>query len=340
MRGMKMAPLETAGSTLQSGRMVARFPLALIVLATTLAWISPVGAQTCTGDCDASGTVTVDEVVTGVSIALGSRNIEECLAFDSSGDNRVTVDEILQASTFALDGCLPVATRTPTAPSSPTPTASRSPSPTQPVEPGPFINYFGIAGASNRVLTPTGTDGQNRPIYEPTCRNGFFIVVEGRPNPGTGTFGPEVGRRTFNSDPANASVRPDLQLLANRDLGNGSTLICDHRSGLGSQPPFGGIPGFAPIDFNPSSQRVADALNDIGCRFSSRTTQDPCTVSQFGNPRFVDTTSTIQFCNELTIDAFWALPLGDTVFAVQLRDINGLIGQRKEIVVRPANDCP
>jgi len=59
----------------------------------------------CTGDCDASGGVTVDEIVTGVAIALGSRSLSDCDRFDASGDGEVTVDEILTAINAALEGC-------------------------------------------------------------------------------------------------------------------------------------------------------------------------------------------------------------------------------------------
>lgn len=59
----------------------------------------------CAGDCDLSDTVTVDELVTGVSIALGARQIADCLPFDTSKDGAVTVDEILQAVNAALGGC-------------------------------------------------------------------------------------------------------------------------------------------------------------------------------------------------------------------------------------------
>jgi hypothetical protein len=308
-------------------------PLA-VALGAVLAFLSPAAAQSCTGDCDSGGNVTVDEVVTGVSIALGSRSIDECPNFDSTGDQGVTVDEILQAINFALDGCAPAPTPTPTPPLG---TPTRTPTETPPAEPGPLVSFFGLAGASNNLLPVIGTDGEGRPMYQPTCRNGFFIVVEGRPNANTGNI--VVGRRTFNSDPANASVRPDLQILADRDLGNGSTLICDHRGEMNAQPPFGGIPGNL-LDFNPSSQRVADALNDIGCRFVANTTADPCTKNALGNASFVHPLSTVQFCNQATVDGFWAVPLGDTIFAVQLRDFNGTIGQRREIVVRVVNDCP
>lgn len=63
------------------------------------------GAGTCGGDCDADGEVTVDEIVTGVAIALGTRALDECVSFDEGGDGEVTVDELLRAIQAALTGC-------------------------------------------------------------------------------------------------------------------------------------------------------------------------------------------------------------------------------------------
>jgi hypothetical protein len=63
------------------------------------------GALPCVGDCAVDGSVTVDEIVVGVSIALGQNGIDRCLMFDRSGDGAVTVDEILAAVAAALGGC-------------------------------------------------------------------------------------------------------------------------------------------------------------------------------------------------------------------------------------------
>lgn len=63
------------------------------------------GAATCVGDCGVDGQVTVDEIITGVNIALGLAPVSECQAFDASGDQQVTVDEILRAVSNALTGC-------------------------------------------------------------------------------------------------------------------------------------------------------------------------------------------------------------------------------------------
>ncbi|MFI5367220.1 MAG: hypothetical protein ACHQ4J_16540, partial [Candidatus Binatia bacterium] len=54
---------------------------------------------------DGDGSVTVDELLTGVDIALGSAPITDCPSFDSNGDGAVTIDELLVAVNHALSGC-------------------------------------------------------------------------------------------------------------------------------------------------------------------------------------------------------------------------------------------
>lgn len=82
-------------------------------------------AALCVGDCDADGGVTVNEVIRGVSVALGSAPLAACTAFDANGDSIVSVDEILLALNNALNACLDVQPPpTVTAPLHPTPTAT------------------------------------------------------------------------------------------------------------------------------------------------------------------------------------------------------------------------
>jgi hypothetical protein len=59
----------------------------------------------CPGDCNGDGQVTVDEIVTAVSIALGNVPLTQCPAADDNGDGSVTVDELLRAVSAALAGC-------------------------------------------------------------------------------------------------------------------------------------------------------------------------------------------------------------------------------------------
>lgn len=62
-------------------------------------------APICAGDCDASGTVTIDEIVRLVSIALGTEATETCVGGDIDGSGGVEIHEILAAIHHALDGC-------------------------------------------------------------------------------------------------------------------------------------------------------------------------------------------------------------------------------------------
>ncbi len=62
-------------------------------------------AEPCVGDCDANGTITVEEVVRAVNIVLDILPPERCLAADSSGDRRISVDEVVKSVGNLLGGC-------------------------------------------------------------------------------------------------------------------------------------------------------------------------------------------------------------------------------------------
>ncbi len=59
----------------------------------------------CPGDCSKNGTVTVDEILTMVHIALGNADLSTCLVGDANHDSRITIDDILVAVLKALHGC-------------------------------------------------------------------------------------------------------------------------------------------------------------------------------------------------------------------------------------------
>jgi hypothetical protein len=59
----------------------------------------------CPGDCDRDGEVVIDELVTMVNIALGSRPVLDCSVGDTNGHGEITIDEIIQAVNRALSGC-------------------------------------------------------------------------------------------------------------------------------------------------------------------------------------------------------------------------------------------
>ena len=72
-------------------------------------------AGTCVGDCNDDNAVTVNELVTGVSIALGAQLLNKCPKFDSSNDGAVSVDEVVEGVNNALAGCGSQANRAPQA---------------------------------------------------------------------------------------------------------------------------------------------------------------------------------------------------------------------------------
>jgi len=59
----------------------------------------------CIGDCHGEGSVTIDEILIMVNIALGNSPVSGCMAGDANCDGSVTVDEIVTAAINALDGC-------------------------------------------------------------------------------------------------------------------------------------------------------------------------------------------------------------------------------------------
>jgi len=61
--------------------------------------------NTCAGDCDANGQVTVAEIIRSVNVALGQTALQACPTVDRNGDGRVTVDELVRSVQTALNGC-------------------------------------------------------------------------------------------------------------------------------------------------------------------------------------------------------------------------------------------
>jgi Zn-dependent metalloprotease len=64
-----------------------------------------VGPGGCAGDCNGNGTVTIDELIRGVSIALGAISIDACTPFDADANGQVGIAELVAGVNAALDGC-------------------------------------------------------------------------------------------------------------------------------------------------------------------------------------------------------------------------------------------
>ncbi|MBI3784247.1 MAG: hypothetical protein HY270_12695 [Deltaproteobacteria bacterium] len=61
--------------------------------------------ERCIGDCDASGDVTIDELIVMVNIALDTLPLGRCIAGDGNHDGTVTIDEIIAAANRAAGSC-------------------------------------------------------------------------------------------------------------------------------------------------------------------------------------------------------------------------------------------
>jgi hypothetical protein len=63
------------------------------------------GMAVCGGGCSAGDEVTVEEIVLGIGIALGTGSAASCNAIDSNKNSRVTIHEILTAVNNVFSGC-------------------------------------------------------------------------------------------------------------------------------------------------------------------------------------------------------------------------------------------
>jgi hypothetical protein len=357
------------------GRLLAGLGAAVVLMACCRGAAGAAVVVPCVGDCNGDGTVTVNEILLLAGIALGEADIATCPLGDANPDGQITIDEIIAAVNSALNGCetqsatptpTPAATSTPTnspsatvtpTPSSvpsgtPTPTSSptgtatptpsstvtATPTPTSPSL-GPPITYFGLAG-QDRVPVPTaGMVGQNPMFTKPPISNGqgFYVVVEA----GFGSSGSLPGTVTFNPTPA---ARPDLQIQADRDLGDGSTLVCDQPPVQNPSPTItpGGVPGINSSVPNHCTKDpeecVTDALNDFGCRFIVISTSGEAITEPTPQlPSFVNPTPGLtqrQYIFAQPSGSWLAFATGDTLLTVRVRDIAGNLGDPRSIVLR------
>lgn len=229
----------------------------------------------------------------------------------------------------------PTPTRTTTRTRTPTPTRTatltRTPSSTpKPLPPGPQITYFGVAEAYNVVTQPSEFE-DGVPVYRRPNGSGFgfIVVVEGRPGSSRRPLS-EFGTERF---PATGSTRSNLEILADRSLGeNPTSVVCDKGPTIDDpDAPAGGVPGKDPLIFD-DSQETTDTVNDWACRFSyHRTSDDACTLGKLRVPDFVSPVSTTQYCSLL--GQAIKFQEGRTTLKVRLRDSGGNLGDEGTVIV-------
>jgi hypothetical protein len=62
-------------------------------------------AQTCPGDCNGDGVISVDEMIVAANIALGTLSLRACPSVDRNGDGVVGIDEALTTVGGGVTGC-------------------------------------------------------------------------------------------------------------------------------------------------------------------------------------------------------------------------------------------
>jgi hypothetical protein len=112
----------------------------------------------CAGDCDENGSVTIAELLSGVSIALGNADLSRCRPADLDDDGSVAVNELIQAVDAALAGCGAHPTPPATGAPAQTPNATATRTPREPDEtPAPaFVSFTDYTGAEVEVVAYSG----------------------------------------------------------------------------------------------------------------------------------------------------------------------------------------
>jgi hypothetical protein len=132
-----------------------------VMIAVVVAALASAAQGQCVGDCDGNGEVTVDELIVGVDIVLGTAALDDCPSFDADGNGEVTVDELIVGVNNALQGCGPTPTPTLT-PEPPTPTPTLTPEPPTPT-PSPTATTMTTLSSVDVVIGQgTGICGASR----------------------------------------------------------------------------------------------------------------------------------------------------------------------------------
>ncbi len=206
------------------------------------------GAPGCTGDCNDNGAVTVDELVTGVNIALGAAPLGACSPMDARHDGLVTVDELGRAVDHALNGCPPpAATPTPTQTTAGTAVGTATPT---------SSNLPTVTRTSTATVAPSATQTSNATVA-PTITPGGGATV-----PQSVAGGAVAVANGMSVIPAVISA-----IASGVQYGSGAALIAETGGGAAGACPQGGtatrsgsIPGTMTLTLSNCTLATAEGL--------------------------------------------------------------------------------
>ena len=205
----------------------------------------------CTGDCNGDGTVAINELITGVNIALGSAQVSSCPSFDVNSDGTVAINELIAAVNNALNGCT-ATSPTPTATTSPT--TSVTPVPTSAICAQPST---ACGDGFPDVLSKTETCDDHNTVDDDGCPSNCCVrectLMQDRPlrvnvnfattNPDVFLIGLSLWIRypdgvidvpgTDDAPPVIAAITSDIFAIGPRDFNYGMNLVLDDPTLLG-----------------------------------------------------------------------------------------------------------
>lgn len=179
----------------------------------------------CIGDCNHDNEVTIDEILRGVNLALGSGSLAECSAIDRDASGDVTVDEIVAAVSAALSGC-------PVEPT-PTPPANQPPLITMPAV---YRGYVGSAIAlAIAVSDPEG--GRVTCSADQLPDGASFESLTLSWTPTSDQIGPAYASITCSDDDASPASSHVVVPLAIGSIDSCSDPVCDAATGCSTALP-------------------------------------------------------------------------------------------------------
>ncbi len=214
----------------------------------------------CVGDCNRDGEVTINELITGVNIALGNNDVSVCPEFDANDDGEVTINELIMAVNNALGSCPAESpTDTPTEELTLTPTDTPTDMPTGTPTDTPTVTPTPTE-TPTLTVTPTVTatiPGQIRCNLAETSEIALVLAIGTLRFPAGGSgefiFGDEVGgARECTCDPT-AFDPVDIPAIG---------FVCIDPSGEACDPGMIDCDGGTPLDANLIADRYIGDCDD------------------------------------------------------------------------------
>lgn len=193
----------------------------------------------CVGDCDASNTVLVNELIRGVNIALDRADLSQCPSFDINSSLSVEVNELVTGVNNALRGCpaTPTPSNTPLVATA-TATAASTATPTE-------------TAAATATATLTVTAGTATPTVEEVTPTPTVTVTVGTATP-TGTVDeatPTVTVTVGTASPTGTveESTPTPTIIIGTATPTGTVIEVPSPTPTATQTPVSGSPTVAPV---------------------------------------------------------------------------------------------